>query len=142
MLLKCISTSQSNASPDRVYLIPLAPAANASIFTGPLQEQAHHRPAAHTSNGTGIPAAIMPTTPMPALPAPTTTMRWSLMACTGLPCTASAPYRPASAVAAVPYIKQLGWCFGNPGRPQGLKLMEQGLWHAWMSSLNTRWWNL
>ena len=58
-------------------------------------------------DATGTPAAIMPTTPMPALPAPTTTMRWSLMACTGLPCTASAPYNPASAVAAVPYIDRV-----------------------------------
>ena len=39
---------------------------------------------------------------MPALPAPTTQMRWSLRASRGLPCTVSAPYRPANAVAAVP----------------------------------------
>ncbi len=48
------------------------------------------------------PVAIMRTTPMPAEPAPTHTMRCSGRADAGRLSTRSAPYRPARAVAAVP----------------------------------------
>lgn len=44
----------------------------------------------------------MRATPMPALPAPTSTMRCSASSLLLLPCTRSAPYTPATAVAAVP----------------------------------------
>ena len=50
----------------------------------------------------GAPWQIMRTTPMPALPAPATTNRWSFRALCGRPFTFIAPYRPATAVAAVP----------------------------------------
>lgn len=49
-----------------------------------------------------MPWAIMVLTPMPALPAPSTTMRCCVRLCAGLPWTFSAPYTPARAVAAVP----------------------------------------
>ena len=44
----------------------------------------------------------MRATPMPALPAPTSTMRCCASSLLLLPCTRSAPYTPATAVAAVP----------------------------------------
>lgn len=49
-----------------------------------------------------MPSASMRATPMPALPAPTSTMRCWASSLLLLPCTRSAPYTPATAVAAVP----------------------------------------
>ena len=49
-----------------------------------------------------IPKVSRETTPMPALPAPTTTNVCWAIASTVFPCTARAPYMPATAVAAVP----------------------------------------
>ena len=45
---------------------------------------------------------------MPALPAPATTKRWSFSALFGRPFTFIAPYRPATAVAAVPCDRSQG----------------------------------
>ena len=46
-------------------------------------------------------------TPLPALPAPATTILWSLSASGVSPCTFMAPYKPASTVAAVPWMSSL-----------------------------------
>ena len=57
-----------------------------------------------------IPRASMRATPIPALPAPTSTMRCFASSLLLFPCTLNAPYTPATAVAAVPCMhKRLTW---------------------------------
>ena len=62
----------------------------------------------------------MRATPMPALPAPTSTMRCPASSLLLLPCTRNAPYTPATAVAAVPCTPRTlvelveAWLHGHP----------------------------